>query len=242
MKFEGRTVIVTGGASGIGLAMVKGFVAEGARVVAVDRNEGAFSVFDDLNLDVVRVVADIATLDGIDATIAGADGRIDVLCNNAGVSNTEPLLETTLEEYQRNIAVNLTAPFLLIQRSLPTMIAQGKGVIINTASTAALRGFRAGASYTASKWGLAGLTQNVAGTYGPQGIRCCAVCPGGTETGMKSTGELTEFRKRLMDRDNERPPRQAPEAVANAAIFLASDEAASINGVILPVEQGVLTF
>lgn len=242
MKFNGRTVIVTGGASGIGLAMVKGFAAEGAKVVAVDRNEEAFNAIDDLGIAVVKVAADISTVEGIDATIGAAGDRLDVLCNNAGVSNTQPLHETTLEEYERNIAVNLTAPFLLTQAALSLMLPQGKGVIINTASTAALRGFRAGAAYTASKWGLAGLTQNVAGTYGPQGIRCCAVCPGGTETGMKSTGELTEFRKRLMDRDNERPPRQAPEAVANAAIFLASDDASSINGVILPVEQGVLTF
>jgi NAD(P)-dependent dehydrogenase (short-subunit alcohol dehydrogenase family) len=242
MRFEGRTVIVTGGASGIGLAMVKGFAAEGAKVVAVDRNEAAFSVFDDLDVQVTPLLADISTMEGIEATIASAGDRLDVLCNNAGVSNTQALHETTLEEYQRNIAVNLTAPFFLIQKALPIMLSQGKGVIINTASVAALRGFRAGAAYTASKWGLAGLTQNVAGTYGPQGIRCCAVCPGGTETGMKSTGALSEFRKRLMERDSERPPRQAPEKVANAAIFLASDEASSINGVILPVEQGVLTF
>jgi NAD(P)-dependent dehydrogenase (short-subunit alcohol dehydrogenase family) len=221
--------------------MVKGFAAEGAKVIAVDRNEEAFSVFEELDIGVTKLTADISTQEGIDATIGSAGDRLDVLCNNAGVANTQPLHETTLEEYQRNIAVNLTAPFLLIQKALPIMLDQGKGVIINTASVAALRGFRAGAAYTASKWGLAGLTQNVAGTYGAQGIRCCAVCPGGTETGM-STAALTEFRKRLMERDNERPPRQAPVEVANAAIFLASDEASSINGVLLPVEQGVLTF
>lgn len=242
MKFAGRTVIVTGGASGIGLAMVKGFAAEGAKVIAVDRNEDAFSVFDDVGSDVIGVSADISTPGGIDATIGAAGDRLDVLCNNAGVSNTQALHETTLEEYQRNIAVNLTAPFLLTQRALPLMLKQGKGVIINTASTAALRGFRGGAAYTAAKWGLAGLTQNVAATYGSQGIRCCAVCPGGTETGMKSTGDVSEYRKRMIERDNERPPRQTPDRVANAAIFLASDEASSINGVILPVEQGVLTF
>lgn len=242
MRFDGRTVVVTGGASGIGLAMVKGFAAEGAKVIAVDRSDEAFKTLDATGVNAVKVVADISTEDGVNASIDAAGDRLDVLCNNAGHSNTEPLDATTYEEYQRNIAVNLTAPFFLIQKSLPLMLAQGRGVIINTASTAALRGFRAGAAYTASKWGLAGLTQNVAGTYGRQGIRCCAVCPGGTETGMKSVGEMTEYRQRLMDRDSERPARQAPEMVANAAMFLASDEAASINGVILPVEQGVLTF
>jgi NAD(P)-dependent dehydrogenase (short-subunit alcohol dehydrogenase family) len=250
MTFSGKTVLITGAGSGIGRAMAELFLAQEARVIGVDVD--AERIADTAReLDgLVPVVTDIATSAGADEAVAAADGKLDVLCNNAGVLDRLALAdEVTEAEWDRVIAVNLTAPFLLSRRALPIMIGLGGGAIVNTASMAGLRGGRSGTAYTASKFGLIGLTQNIASTFGKHGIRCNAICPGPVATGL-ATGVTPDAVKSERGAEmiamrfaaGDPIPRAQPEEVAGVAVFLASDAAARINGVAVPVESGWLTY
>jgi NAD(P)-dependent dehydrogenase (short-subunit alcohol dehydrogenase family) len=138
------------------------------------------------------------------------------------------------------ISVNLSAPFLMAKRVLPGMLASGKGVITNTASVAGMRGGRAGVAYTAAKWGLIGMTENIAATFGDQGIRCNAICPGptGHRPLSEAAPELSERAVRLLTRDSRKPDPCPPELVAGVAVWLATDAAARVNGAIIPVDGG----
>jgi NAD(P)-dependent dehydrogenase (short-subunit alcohol dehydrogenase family) len=239
----GKTVVVTGGGSGIGRAMVEAFAAEGAKVIAVDLNEERLRQLT-LELGAVdTVLADISTPEGADRVIAAAGERLHVLCNNAGVIDSMELAEEMAEDrWDKVIAVNLTGPFLLCKRALPRMVAHGEGgVIINTGSTAATRGGRGGVAYTASKWGLHGMTQNIAATYADRGIRCVMISPGRIDTNLASSmdsemppgGALALFQK-----DGNAPPIGRPDEIASVAVFLASDAASRVNGVNIPVDRG----
>jgi NAD(P)-dependent dehydrogenase (short-subunit alcohol dehydrogenase family) len=145
-------------------------------------------------------------------------------------------------EWDRVIAVNLTGPYLLCNRAIPRMVRQHGGVIINTASLSGIRGGRAGAAYTASKFGLVGLTQNIAATYGAQGIRCNAICPGAVVTDILGSAELGPDADRLRNRDREKPPAVQPDRIAHVALFLAMDESSYMNGAIIPVDGGASAF
>jgi NAD(P)-dependent dehydrogenase (short-subunit alcohol dehydrogenase family) len=245
MPLDGKTVVVTGGAGrGMGRTMVELFRAEGARVVAVDVDRERIDELARELPDVVTVTADVSTAAGADAAIAAAGNRVDVLCNHGGLGGAADgfsfVDELSEETWNRMIAVDLTAPFLLSKRVLPGMVERGGGVIVNTASVAGMRGGRGGASYTAAKWGLVGLTQNIAATFGDRGIRCNAICPG--PTGHRPLSEasvgLSERATRLLTRDRDKPSPCPPELVAGVAVFLASDAASRINGAIIPVDGG----
>jgi NAD(P)-dependent dehydrogenase (short-subunit alcohol dehydrogenase family) len=245
MGLEGKTVLVTGGAGpGMGRAMVDLFSAEGARVVAVDVDGDRVATLARERPGVSTVTADVSTPDGADAAIAAAGGQLDVLCNHGGIGGAGDKFafadELPEETWHQMIAANLTGPFLLTKRALPIMVARGGGVITNTASVAGIRGGRAGLAYTAAKWGLVGLTQNVASTFADQGIRCNAICPG--PTGHRQTSEsalgLSERALSVLTRDRDKPAPCPPELVAGVAVFLASDAAARINGAIIPVDGG----
>jgi NAD(P)-dependent dehydrogenase (short-subunit alcohol dehydrogenase family) len=242
MRFEGKTVVVTGAASGLGRTMVTAFADEGARVVAVDLNEGGLRELYQGRDDVTTCRADITVSADADAIIEASGAAIDVLCNNAGIlDGLKWVDEVSEEDWSRVIAVNLTGAFLLTRRVVPLMVDHGGGSIVNTASVAGLRGARAGAAYTASKFGLVGLTYNVAATFGPSGVRCNAICPGGMITEMASHG-LTERGAYLTRRDKHKPSPAEPEKVAAVALFLASDDAAHVNGAALPVDGGMLAY
>jgi NAD(P)-dependent dehydrogenase (short-subunit alcohol dehydrogenase family) len=243
MGGEGKRVVVTGAASGIGLAMVGGFSAEGASVVAADLNGDAL---DDVRREcptVTTVQADVSTSDGAERIMDVAGERLDVLCNNAGLMDRFALVdEVSLQEWNRVFGVNVVGPFLLSKLAIPNMVANGGGVIVNTASIAGIRGGLAGAAYTASKHALVGLTRNIASSFGGEGIRCNAICPGATGHGAKGAIEPgSEFSERGAARllgDPATLEIGTPEQIASIALFLASDAASRINGAVIVADGG----
>ncbi|MEU5170759.1 SDR family NAD(P)-dependent oxidoreductase [Streptomyces mutomycini] len=244
---SGRSVIVTGAGSGIGRATALLFAKEGARVVIADADDAAaLAVAEEVTQGggtAVTVIGDLRDQSVVDRVAAAAVeefGGIDVLVNNAGIMDSmSAAADTGDDEWERVIGVNLTAPFRLTRAALPHMLAAGKGAIVFTASEAALRGSAAGAAYTASKHGIAGLTKSLAVMYRDKGIRSNAIAPGGTVTNIRVDA----------DRGAHGPAALAPymgnagslaraEEQAAAITFLASDAASSINGAILPVDNG----
>ncbi len=245
--FDGRSVIVTGAGSGIGQAAALAFAAQGARVVVADLNaEGAQQTAEEIEQaggSAVAVTGDLseqAVVDQVTTTAVERFGGVDVLVNNAGIMDRmSALADVSDAEWERVIRVNLTAPFLLTRAVLPHMLAAGKGAIVNTASEAGLRGSAAGAAYTASKHGMVGLTKNLAVMYRKQGIRANAIAPGGTATRIVVDVEQGAHGPTALGPHFVNLGRVArPEEQAAAIVFLASDAASNINGVVLPVDDG----
>jgi NAD(P)-dependent dehydrogenase (short-subunit alcohol dehydrogenase family) len=244
------TAIVTGAAGAIGSACARRLAADGYRVLAADveadrlksalagtgGNGGAG--------EIVPVVADVAGSGGADAIAGAAGGRVDVLLNVAGVGDgLMGIEELDDERWHRVVAVNQTGAFLLTRRVVPIMLARGSGVIINMASVAGLRGGRAGFAYTATKWALVGMAQNIAAGLGAQGIRAHAVCPSaiqGAET--LSRGGVSETGRARARRDSGKPAAGVPGDVAATVAFLVSDEAQHLNGLALPLDAGWLAY
>ncbi|MFE9438474.1 SDR family NAD(P)-dependent oxidoreductase [Streptomyces sp. NPDC006602] len=244
---HGRSVIVTGAGSGIGRAAALAFAAEGARVVVADLNaEGAEAVVRQIEQaggSAVAVTGDLseqAVVDRVAETAVERFGGVDVLVNNAGIMDRmSAVADVSDAEWERVIRVNLTAPFLLTRAVLPHMLAAGKGAIVSTASEAGLRGSAAGAAYTASKHGVVGLTKNLAVMYRKQGIRANAIAPGGTATAIVVDAEQGAHGPSTLGPHFVNLGRVAqPEEQAAAIVFLASDAASNINGVVLPVDDG----
>jgi NAD(P)-dependent dehydrogenase (short-subunit alcohol dehydrogenase family) len=226
-------------------SIVDGFLAEGDTVIAADREPDLVDMLRRERPDVISVVADVTTEEGLDAAIAACKGRVDVLCNHCGVGDkAQPLDELSDAEWTRCLETNLTAPFMLCQRVIGGMLARGGGVIVNTGSVAGLRGARGGAAYTASKWALVGLTQNIAATFGSRGIRCNAVCPGPTGDGppAEARPDLSERASQLLGRDTQKPARGDPALIASLVVFLASAGAARINGALIPADDGWIAY
>jgi NAD(P)-dependent dehydrogenase (short-subunit alcohol dehydrogenase family) len=242
MTLRGKVAVVTGGGGGIGGAMARRFAAEGARVLAVDRDAAALARLADLP-SIRTVEADVATRAGADAVVAAAGPRVDVLCNNAGIADGLALVDELDEDvWDEVLAVNLTAMFLLCKRVVPLMVAQGGGVIINTSSVSGFRGGRAGPAYTASKYGVVGLSRNIAATFWEDGIRCIALAPGFTDTGMGRGMAISERGLERTRRDTVRPPTAPPDEIASVAVFLASDEARRINGALVVADGGLSAY
>ncbi|MFF4833876.1 SDR family NAD(P)-dependent oxidoreductase [Streptomyces sp. NPDC001315] len=244
---DGRSVIVTGGSSGIGRAAALAFAAEGARVLVADLNaEGAEAVVKEIEQaggTAVAVTGDLseqAVVDQVAATAVERFGGVDVLVNNAGIMDRmSALADVSDAEWERVLRVNLTAPFLLTRAVLPHMLAAGRGAIVNTASEAGLRGSAAGAAYTASKHGVVGLTKNLAVMYRGKGIRANAIAPGGTKTAIAVDADQSAHGPAALGPHFVNVGRLAePEEQAAAIVFLASDAASNVNGVVLPVDDG----
>ncbi|HVX21368.1 MAG TPA: SDR family oxidoreductase [Acidimicrobiales bacterium] len=234
----GRRVVVTGAGSGLGWAVAHRFVELGDRVLAVDQFEDRLEKFAAEHPGVDTVTADVGTTAGADAVADAAGDRVDVLVNNAGILDRLALIDEADDDlFDQVIASNLRGPFIVSHRVVPKMLAAGGGVIVSTASVAGLRGSRAGAAYTASKWGLVGLTQNIAATFREQHIRCVAVCPAGMNTQIGMGQDISE-RGWALVQSAERVPAVEPDVVAKVVVFLASDDAEHINGVALPVDGG----
>ncbi|KAA5828303.1 SDR family NAD(P)-dependent oxidoreductase [Saccharopolyspora hirsuta] len=237
-RFDGKTVIVTGAASGIGRATASRIAREGGRVVAVDLSaERLGSLAADLpETEVVTVVADLTDADHLQRILDAAGPRIDGLANVAGISDDfSPIHEVTDEVWQRVFAINVDGLFRLTRAVVPVMLAAGRGSIVNVASEAALRGSAAGVAYTASKHAVVGITRSTAFMYGPQGIRVNAVAPGGVATGIASAGTTSEFGGgRIRDFLALIPPIAAAEHLAASITFLLSDDGVNVSGAILP--------
>ncbi|MFF5010911.1 SDR family NAD(P)-dependent oxidoreductase [Streptomyces phaeochromogenes] len=245
--FEGRSVIVTGGGSGIGRATALRFAGQGAKVLVADINaQSAKDVVEEIESAggtaraVIGDLSDQTVVDEVVAVAVETFGGLDVLVNNAGIMDSmAAAADVDDAEWERVLRINLTAPFLLARAALPHMLAAGKGAIVNTASEASLRGSAAGAAYTVSKHGIAGLTKSLAVMYRDKGIRANAIAPGGTVTNIKVDAEQGALGPGVVGSylNNIGRPAQADEQAA-AIVFLASDAASNINGVVLAVDNG----
>ena len=243
----GRRVIVTGAGSGMGAAMVREFVARGDTVAALDvRGHAVASVAGGLPRGRCHPLeADVGDPGSVAAAVGEAlrllDGA-DVLCNNAGVLDVyRPVLETSLELWDRVLRTDLTGPFLVSRAVLPAMIAGGGGAVVNTASVSSFVAGGGGAAYTSAKHGLLGLTRQMAFDYGRQQVRVNAICPGPVRTGMTEHLFDPATRQEHVDAAVASTPagRWAdPEEVAKLAAFLASETASFVHGAAYVIDGG----
>ncbi len=239
-RFAGRTVIVTGAASGIGRATASRIVREGGRVIGVDITADKLDkTAADLGGSFVAVAADITRPEDVERIVAAAGDRIDGLANVAGVvDDFSPVHETSDAVWEKLFAVNVDGVFRLTRAVVPAMLAAGRGAIVNVASEAALRGNAAGIAYTASKHAVIGMTKNTAFMYGPRGIRTNAVAPGGVATGMAPVNQSEFGRDRTGPHLRLIPQVAMAEHLAASITFLLSDDGVNLNGVILPSDGG----
>ncbi len=243
MRFKNKTVIVTGAAGGIGGAISARFAAEGAEVIVTDMNaEGAQATVAEIMAEGGRArtfASDISTAEGCHAIIenvVATEGRIDILCNNAGINRRGNLLALTPQDWRLSFAVNVDAMFHLCQAALPVMIAAGGGAIVNTASQWGLHPAPNHIAYNVTKAAVASFTQNLARDYAPHKIRVNAVCPGEIHTPMLEAG-VKRAGRTIADLDRLVPFGRIgrPEEVAALVAFLASEEAAFMCGSLVEI-------
>lgn len=245
IDLTGRVAVVTGAAGGIGRASAKELAAAGARVVVSDINlagiEETANQIGPQALAVQTDVADPAQCEALIQRAVEAFGAIDILFNNAGISGTTAYTgNQTLEDWQRVIDINLSGVFYCTRFALPHMRKQGSGVIINTSSVDGLTGMATLSPYTAAKHGVIGLTKTVAVEYGRENIRCVAVCPGFVATPMTQNGLSEEVAAILAQAiPNPGGTPATPEALAEMVVWLASDNAAYVNGSTHVVDAGL---
>lgn len=235
--------LITGGASGIGLAIARKFVSKGILAILVGRDKRKLEKeASGLGKDSGFFACDLSNLDEIPVLIhkvIDKYGKIDILVNNAGINLKKAILEVSDEEFQKIILTNQTSTFCITRAVAGFMKEQGKGCILNISSMAAIYGLPYVIAYTASKAAIEGMTRAMAVELSPVGIRVNCIAPGFIRTNMSSVA---------LDKDPERKKRVLsrtpmgrlgkPEEVANAAYFLVSDEASFITGVVLPVDGG----
>jgi NAD(P)-dependent dehydrogenase (short-subunit alcohol dehydrogenase family) len=245
-RFEGRSVLVTGAASGIGRATALRLAQEGASLVLADVDDAGLSQTAERCEDAGAVhthacdVADEGSVAELVARAVDDLGGLDVLCNVAGILAFEDFRSTTLEQWNRILAVNLTGTFLVCREALPHLLERG-GNIVNTASTAALAGHPWTAPYSASKGGVLALSLTLAVEFGKLGVRCNVVAPGSIETPIQDAFRLPEGADaKLLHRIMALDKMRGPETVAGAIAFLASDDGAHVNGEVLRVDGGTL--
>jgi len=248
-RIEGRVAVVTGGCSGIGLATVRRFVQEGAKVVIgdIDAQQGEALARELGGSEIATYVqVDVTSKEQVDALFRTAKdtyGSVDIAFNNAGISppDDDSILTTELEAWRRVQEVNLTSVYLCCKAALPYMLEQGKGSIINTASFVAVMGAATSQiSYSASKGGVLSMSRELGVEFARQGVRVNALCPGPVNTPLL---------KELFAKDEERAARRLvhvpmgrfaePEEMADAVLFLASDESSFITANTFLVDGGI---
>jgi NAD(P)-dependent dehydrogenase (short-subunit alcohol dehydrogenase family) len=249
ISLEGKVAIITGGASGIGLASAKRLAEAGAAIALGDINESkgrtAVMEIQELGAEARLYVCDVTSDSDCRRTaeqIFGDFGRIDILFNNAGIIWRKSVTELTEEEWDAVLDVNLKAVFLFSRYVIPLMAKSGEGSIINTGSGWGLKGGANAAAYCAAKGGVVNLTRAMAIDHGKQGIRVNCICPGDTDTELLHEEAVQlglpewEFMKEAADRPLQRVG--LPEDIANAVLYFASDLSSWVTGSILVVDGG----
>jgi NAD(P)-dependent dehydrogenase (short-subunit alcohol dehydrogenase family) len=249
VQLKGRSAAVTGAGSGIGRAIATTLARAGARVTVADINRAGLdetvALIEAEGGSALASVIDVSNEHAVYGMIndtVSRWGSLDILCNNAGIMDRMSFApDVTTELWNRVFAVNVNGPFFAIRAALPHMRERKYGVIINTASVAGLRGAAAGVAYVASKHAVVGITRSVAWSHANEGIRCNAICPGGVETNMTSRG-LEAFDQaglaRILPVISLCERMTSPQVIADVALFLTSDSAAYVNGVVMPVDGG----
>lgn len=243
--FKNKVVIVTGGSSGIGKATALAFAKKGAKVAVVDwkENDEIVDLIKELGSEAIFIKCDVSKTDDVKAMVAqtiAAFGRLDYAFNNAGIEGTSaPTQECSEENWDKTIGINLKGIWLCMKYEIPEIRKQGKGVIINCSSVAGLVGFAGLPAYVASKHGVVGLTKTAALECATLGIRINAICPGVIQTPMidRLTGKNKEAIKQFTGLE---PLGRfgLPEEIANAVVWMCSDEASFVTGHAMAVDGG----
>jgi NAD(P)-dependent dehydrogenase (short-subunit alcohol dehydrogenase family) len=254
MRLDGKVALVTGGGTGIGAAIARRFVADGAKVcIAGRRREMLDQIAASLPAESIATcdgdVSRYADVERMVETTLKLGGKLNVLVNNAAKDQIPPstVVDIDPELWQQVLAVNLTGPFFTMRAAIPHMIKDGVGSIINVASVAGIRSIPNMPAYVSSKGGLIALSQQVALDFGPSRIRCNVICPGSMRTEMFE-GAMTPFARKLgTDLDGifalftkDVPLRRvaASEEIGGICSYLASDDSSFMTGVVLPVDGG----
>ncbi len=253
MKLNGKVALITGGGSGIGAATAERFVAEGAKVCITGRRQEMLDkVANSLPKgSVITCAGDVSVQKNAERMVFTAvkfGGKLDILVNSAGGGGVfAGVVDMSMETWQTDIGINLTAPFMMMKFAIPHMIKAGGGSIINISSLAGVRATKNSPSYCSAKAGLVMLTKQVALDYGPVKIRCNVICPGATRTPMLGTGINhmkdmihTDFETAFSIFTADTPLRRAaePGEIASVCNFLASDDSSFMTGATLVVDGG----
>lgn len=252
MQLKGKVALITGGGTGLGAAIAKRFVADGAKICISGRRQ---EMLDKMSRSlpvgsVVTCSGDVSKQEDVKRMVETAltfGGKLNVLVNNAGLDSQGSVTDTEPEVWHRSIEVNLTGPFLMMKAAIPHMIKAGGGSIINIAALAGLVCIPAGPGYSASKAGLIHLTKHVALDYGPYKVRCNVVCPGAFRTDMLKR-LIVRLAKKL-DTDLEGgfayfsgnvPLRRVatPDELSGLCSYLASDDSSFMTGAVLVIDGG----
>ena len=243
MRLKDKVAVITGGTRGIGFATAEAFLREGAKVILAGSSKAsADKAVAQLkekfpNAVIAGISPDLARLEDVRSifkAVSGTYGCIDILVNNAGVSESTPFTDYTEETFDRVMDLNVKGVFNATRAAVECMVPRGSGVILSTSSMVSISGQPSGFAYPASKFAVNGLTVSLARELGPKGIRVNAVAPGITETDM-----MKAVPKEVIEPMIARIPLRRlgrPEDIANAFVFLASDEASYITGVVLSVD------
>ncbi|WP_433594861.1 3-oxoacyl-ACP reductase FabG [Lysinibacillus xylanilyticus] len=242
MRLNNKVAIITGAANGIGYAAAERFIEEGAFVVIADFNEDAgVSAAEHLGDQALFVQVDVADRESVKnlvATVIEQMGRVDILVNNAGITRDAMLTKMTEDQFQQVLDVNLTGVFHCTQEVIPHMVAAGGGKIVNTSSVSGVYGNVGQTNYAATKAAIVGMTKTWAKELGRKGINVNAVAPGFTETDM-----VKKMPENVLAQMRSVVPLQrlgTPRDIANAYLFLASDEASYVHGHTLHVDGAIM--